>query len=650
MRLRLDFSFRAALLSLCVLTGLAADSGSKNQPDRIAYISFQASNWDIYLFSQQSKLPKRLTDYAGMDYDPVVSPDGRWLVFTSDRRGTPDLYALDLQRGGQPHLLIDSERMEDQATFSPDGKLIYFVSTYSGNADIYRLPFHPDRTVSMRVAENLTHSPAAELRPSISPDGRIMAFSSDRDLPIAMPTIPITRIRSGDIWTMNLLDRTLHRLTHISGTGWNGSPKWSADGKQIIYYSSEYGSHRDVPPTRQPSRIMVMDIDGSNQRAVTGSEPGAMSPEFLPDGRIIFARNNKHNRQEIVTVNPDGSEERIESDDSSESYWGPTHGPSKGSFVAYGTAPVPPEPPGEYHRTFLSNGPALVAGAPFKRKLPDREVELYPVRYFVAILNPRADLIVHTEPSAPSKPVELYTSRIDGSQQHKILELEPAPSQGIFSAMNWSKDGQWIVFTRGHTDLPLRIDKMDADVWKMRADGSGAQNLTLNSPGFDGYPNFSGDGKEVVFVSGRDGSLNLYLMNADGNNVRRITNDHAIDLFPSFSPTANQIAFVSNRDNPTSQIFDVYLLDLDANGAPGSIRRITHDEGQHGHTQYSYDGKWLIFASEAGGISEEQPIATAAQLYGELYIYRISDGTMIRLTDNKWEEGMASWEAPLAAK
>src|SRR5580693_10792515 len=110
--------------------------------------------------------------------------------------------------------------------------------------------------------------------------------------------------------------------------------------------------------------------------------------------------------------------------------------------------------------------------------------------------------------------------------------------------MNWSKDGRWVVFTRGPLDLPLRIDKMEADVWKMRADGSGSQNLTPNSPGFDGFPSFAGDGSRIVFVSGRDGSLDLYLMNADGTNVRRLTNEHAVALFPSFSPTSNQIAFV----------------------------------------------------------------------------------------------------------
>jgi len=165
MRSRAELIFLAALALLCVLIGSAADSDRETQPDLIAYISFQSSNWDIYLFSQQGEAPKRLTDYTGLDYDPIVSPDGRWLVFTSDRRGTPDLYALDLQRGGEPHLLIESERMEDQAAFSPDGKFIYFVGTYSGNADIYRLPFRPDRTVSMKDAENLTHHPGADLRP-----------------------------------------------------------------------------------------------------------------------------------------------------------------------------------------------------------------------------------------------------------------------------------------------------------------------------------------------------------------------------------------------------------------------------------------------------------------------------------------------------
>jgi len=647
MRSRKKYLLYAIAVILWLLTGLANGSSSKSRPDRVVYMSFQPSNWDIYLFTDPGKAPRRLTDYAGLDYDPVVSPDGRWLVFCSERLGNPRLYALDLEQGGSPRLLIDSERFEDQAAFSPDGRFIFFVSTYSGNADIYRLPFRPNKTVSMKDAENLTHHPGGDFRPAISPDGRIMAFSSDRDLPV-MGVSPINRYRSGDIWTLNLADGTLRRLTQVNGTGWNGSPKWSADGKQIVFYSSQFGSARG----NQQSRIMVMDADGSNPRAITPWETAAISPEFLPNGGILYARTNKQRREEIVSVNADGSGAQIESDNSDNSYWAPSRGPSAGSFVAYGTGPVDPEPPGGYHRAFpvetgiFGNGPVLVAGAPFRRELPDREIDLYPIRYFSAILNPREDLIIHGAPSAPSNPVELWASRIDGSEQRKILELEPTPTQQSFSGMSWSKDGQWVAFTRGGGPTAVKTPKNAAGIWKMRSDGSALQDLTPNAPGFNGYPSFSGDGRQIAFISGREGSLDIYLMNSDGTAVRQLTNDHAINLFPAFSPASNQIAFVSNRDNPKSDIFDVYLLDLDPTGAPGKVRRITHDEGQHGHTQYSYDGKWLIFASEAGGISDEQPLAPTSQLYGELYAYRIKDGTMIRLTDNKWEEGMASWEAP----
>jgi Tol biopolymer transport system component len=453
--------FTSALL---VMLGWRAVSelGQQPHPDRVAYISFQkASNWDVYLFTKRGEKLRRLTNYPGLDYDPVVSPDGRWLVFTSERRGDPDLYVLDLQHGGDPRLLIGSDFMKDQAAFSPDEKSIVFVSDFSGTADIYQLPFRPDRTLSMKDAENLTHHPGGNFRPAISPDGRMLVFSSARDLPVKA-IAAITRIRSGDIWTLNLDDKTLRRLTFVNGTGWNGSPKWSADGKQIVFYSSQFGTSEG----NQQSRIWVMNADASNPHAITEEQTAALSPEFLPGGRMIYARRGKQNREEIVSVNLDGSGEIIESDPSTNNYWGPTRGPSKGTFVAYGTGPVEPEPRESYHRTlvelaiFSGGGPVLAPGAPFRRTLPDREIDLYPIRYFTAILSPREDLIIHTAPSASGSPVELWASRIDGSQQRKILELEPTPTQQIFTAMSWSKDSQWVAFTRGGGPTVLKPPKM----------------------------------------------------------------------------------------------------------------------------------------------------------------------------------------------
>src|SRR5688572_17283459 len=89
--------------------------------ERIVYSSLRPGNWDVFYFASAGAAPRRLTDHAGLDYDAALSPDGRWVVFTSERRGNPDLYALALEGNAQPRLLVDSPAMEDQVAFSPDG-------------------------------------------------------------------------------------------------------------------------------------------------------------------------------------------------------------------------------------------------------------------------------------------------------------------------------------------------------------------------------------------------------------------------------------------------------------------------------------------------------------------------------------------------
>src|SRR6516225_4327870 len=81
-------------------------------PERIFFNTFRPGNWDIYELSGAGRPARRLTDEPGLDYDAAPSPDGRWLVFTSERRGTADLFVLDLRNGGAPRLLIDSDAME----------------------------------------------------------------------------------------------------------------------------------------------------------------------------------------------------------------------------------------------------------------------------------------------------------------------------------------------------------------------------------------------------------------------------------------------------------------------------------------------------------------------------------------------------------
>ena len=125
--------------------------------ETVVYSSIQPVNWDLYVFDHPGATPRRLTTDPGLDYNPALSPDGRWVVFTSERSGSPDLYALDLQNPAVPKQLTKSSAMEDAAAFSPDGRRLAFVSTESGNPDIWVMPFAPeDADAAARKATNLT--------------------------------------------------------------------------------------------------------------------------------------------------------------------------------------------------------------------------------------------------------------------------------------------------------------------------------------------------------------------------------------------------------------------------------------------------------------------------------------------------------------
>jgi hypothetical protein len=223
---------------------------------------------------------------------------------------------------------------------------------------------------------------------------------------------------------------------------------------------------------------------------------------------------------------------------------------------------------------------------------------------------------------------------------------------GVISHMRYSHDGEWITFTVGPFGGP---PEADADVWRVRTDGSGLMNLTPDTPGNDGLAEFSADGSRFVFRSGRSGDFDIYLADVDGSNVRNLTNHPASETFPAFSPRGDQIAFVSDRngimDEATGRrTFDVYTLDLEPDGTPGALRQITRNAAQEGHVGYSPDGEWLVYTSGKAGLADEAPLVQEVlfnpQPYGEIYAYHLRDRTTVRVTHNKWEDGAPIWAPP----
>ncbi|KYK28012.1 MAG: hypothetical protein AYK19_06040 [Theionarchaea archaeon DG-70-1] len=130
------------------------------------------------------------------------------------------------------------------------------------------------------------------------------------------------------------------------------------------------------------------------------------------------------------------------------------------------------------------------------------------------------------------------------------------------------------------------------DVFVMNADGSSVKKLT-DDVATDCDPKFSPDGTQIAFTSLRDGYANIYVMNADGSHIQQITFEKAMDYMGSWSPDGEKIAFTSGR----SGNYDIYIMNADGS----HIQQVTTYPGEDGWPVFSPDGQKILFVSDRNG-------------------------------------------------
>lgn len=198
---------------------------------------------------------------------------------------------------------------------------------------------------------------------------------------------------------------------------------------------------------------------------------------------------------------------------------------------------------------------------------------------------------------------DIYTTRADGSNL-RLLTSSP----GYDAEATISPEGDRIVFTSSRNG--------DLDLYSMNLDGSDLHQLT-NELGYDGGAFYSWDGKSIVYRAWhytdsteaeayrqllgqhlvRPTRMELFTMDADGNNKRQITNNGAANFAPFFHPDNKRIIFASNMGDPKGRNFDLYLINIDGTG----LERITTNATFDGFPMFSRDGKRLVFASNRHG-------------------------------------------------
>jgi TolB protein len=311
---------------LCTWT--MGETAARRQPAQRSTIAFVSSRDDpaadpsadperawrateIYLMDGDGTSLRRLTTNTDGDGFPSLSPDGRRIVFDSNRRraGTDplnvsDLFVMNVDGSNQTWLVRGSS-----ASWSPDGRFLAFHASASGKGQPIKID--PGAATSdsdifvvgvsdlARRGErrNLTNNPAAiDDDPDWSPDGLDIAFTSHlvTDDPINSSTAEIYTMRAdGTSKPVRLTDN------HEEERG----PTWSPDGKRILFSCRRGGADFE---------ICVMNADGGGQRQLTDNDVPDLTPSWSPDGaRIVFHRRvGARGQFQLFLIDADGTHER----------------------------------------------------------------------------------------------------------------------------------------------------------------------------------------------------------------------------------------------------------------------------------------------------------------------------------------------------
>jgi len=174
----------------------------------------------------------------------------------------------------------------------------------------------------------------------------------------------------------------------------------------------------------------------------------------------------------------------------------------------------------------------------------------------------------------------------------------------------------------------------------MAVDGSGSTEQLTKDSANDARPFWSPDGQRIAFNSLRDGDNEIFLMDADGENLIQLTHNDIDEYVSSWSPDGERIAFVLYPDSVLDQDGEIYLMNV--NGK--DVTRLTNNDVNDRNPAWSPDGQSIAFTS-TGGISWVRIDANTYQSHANTNIYLMNaDGSDVRqLTYDNISDGRLSW-------
>jgi len=391
----------------------------------------------------------QLTDHAGTEHFPSLSPDGKSFVYASKQNGNYDLFLQRVGGKNPTNLTKDSPSDDSQPSFSPDGEHIVFRSEREP-AGLY---------VMESTGENAHRVSDGGFHPAWSPDGKEIVFStSGRDLP------DVRNISSSSLWIVNLASGEKRLLTNDDAM----QPHWSPHNKRIAYWFNPINAGR--------RDIATIPVGGGAPVVVTKDGVSNWNPVWSPDGRYLYFASDRGGNM---------------------NFWRVAMNEETGMVQSEPEAIVTPSRYSR-HLAFSRDGSRMIYVQTDDRS-NIQSVQFDPgiqKTIGVPVAITRGDhLLIRPELSSDGKRFvirlprrtqdDLLLMNADGSNWHDLT------NDKFFDRYpRWSPDGKRVAFASDRSG--------NYEIWTIDTEGTNLRQLTFDSSAASTFPIWNPNGKEII--------------------------------------------------------------------------------------------------------------------------------------------------------
>ncbi len=481
---------------------------------------------------------RQLTFEPGLEAEPSISPDGNYVAYTSNARGSLDVFVMPLA-GGEPRLLAGSDADEAQAAWSPDGSRIAFtsardrgrrLSSVAGLSALQPFVLGKDGDVFIAPAAG---GPAVKLvergsYPSWSAEGREVAFLSDRS-------------GQWDVWVVTTDGGEPRQLSNDLDIDYE--PAFSPDGRFVVF-----GSHR---PGQTGARLRVVPSAGGTPQEIKVPGAIALSPSWSPDGAWIYyaaSRSLSESRASLWRAAfpaPTGAPPRVERVTLGETIDDDPALAAARSRLVYGRAlyssdlyeldtasgavrQVTAESCLEDYPQLSPDGATLVfwsdrwgtpgiftmdrAGAGEWQRLIAADVEGIMPR-----VSPDGKSVAYVRTT--SGEISIAVQPLGGLSVRNLASVRRG--EGTLQGPSWSPDGRWVAYTQNSTSADSRIQI---------ADLSGTKKDVAAPGGLALFPVFSPDGTRIAFQQDKDAGRQIWSVSLEDGRLTELSAGNTREL------------------------------------------------------------------------------------------------------------------------